>query len=452
MEMKIDDFDNTLVCDQEDMQTVLSFFKEYRVLPEYIEKAILKVIIEELYNKNISFISIEDYLNSMPCGFIKNAIADINTMFSAKYKANYDQSYYSYLLYYLPVNIFKIWKPLLDLQVKNILKPDIYVLDIGTGPGSIPIGIIEYYKSLAESFPYIHFSISFVLVDKEQEFLDIAEKMINLIKEETPPNLNINIEEMICQKIDDCSKLHSLNKFDLITMSNFISANEGENNKNALRIITKARDHLENNGSIIIVETGEEINCRYLKMIRNEIVNNDILNVFSPCIGIWEDKTTYNCNCYSTVRCFWKPPSIYKYLEDRGLNKGKRDGIPFSYVVLRKDGLKKYEVEKNHQHFVELKYLEKYIGQIVNVKAIIRTVVEKGDKINISICDGSHCCNEDKNAIWINNIYIKDLYRQGIDIPIIAAEKITLRKVLVKSRDGKINIEIGENTRIAIDY
>ncbi len=450
--MKIDNFDNTLVCDREDLQTVFCYFKEFRVLPEYLEKSILKIVLEQIYKKSILLSTVKEYLNALPDNFIKNSITDINGMFSTQYKANYKQRYLTYLLYYLPANVYKVWKPLLDLLLKNTLKPNIRVLDVGTGPGSIPVGVIEFYNALAESFPHISFSIRFVLIEAEQEFINIAENILSLVKEETSSNLDVDIEYMICENVHKDSVYNDLDKFDLISMSNFIHINEGENHKEALSIITTFKNNLENDGSLIIIETGEKLNCQSLKKIRNKVVNNGILNVFSPCVGVWEEKTMYDCNCFNMVRCFWQLPLIYKYLESKGLHKGKRIDVPFNYIVLRKDNLKKYEIEKNNQHFIKLKEMQGYIGEIVNVKGIIRTVIYQENNINISLCDGSFSFSADSEAIWVNNISKIQLKKHGIDIPIIAAEKITLKKVLVKLNKKMITLEIGKNTTITIDY
>ena len=208
--MRIDDFDNTLVCDKEDLQTVLSYFKDYRILPNYIEIAILKIILCQL---NINFQglkTIDDYFKYIPDDYIDFIIKDINTMFCKQLKAEYSKHHLAYLIYYLPANVFKIWKPLLDLQLKNILKPHLRILDVGTGPGSVPIGIIEYYRSLAESFPKISFSLSFSLIDAEEEFLKIANEMITMAKDININNLEIIIENLICENIDEHSKFYNL--------------------------------------------------------------------------------------------------------------------------------------------------------------------------------------------------------------------------------------------------
>jgi SAM-dependent methyltransferase len=448
--MRIDDFDHTLVCDNKDKQTILEYFKNYRVLPEYIEIAILKIIIEELKIDLDGYQSVNDLLMLLPNSFTTSIIKDINSMFTQHSKAEYSNRHLSYLLYYLPANVFKIWKPLLDLQLKNILKPHVRILDIGTGPGSIPIGIIEYYRSLAESFPEISFSVSFTLIESEEKFLKIASKIIKAAKDINTNNLMINVESLLCKKIDPDSKFGTLGKYDLITMSNFLNGNEGDNFSNAVEIINQFKAFLEEDGALIIIEPGDELSSRSLKKIRNKVVNNT-LNVFSPCIGIWEDKDKYNCQCFSMVRCFWERPLIYEYLATNGLSKAKRIDIPFNYVVLRTDKMMKYDIVRNSQHFVKLANLKDYRNQRVNIIALIRTVIKGDNYVNISLCDGSCEFSDDNKAIWVS-ISEEQLRYFGINIPLIAAEKITLRKVLVTLVGEKISLRVDISTRITIDY
>lgn len=43
-------------------------------------------------------------------------------MFKGSRKVDYRDCYLPYVIYYLPVNVFKVWKPLLDLHIKSTLK------------------------------------------------------------------------------------------------------------------------------------------------------------------------------------------------------------------------------------------------------------------------------------------------------------------------------------------
>lgn len=350
--MKVDIFDNTLISENDEYSTVLSFFKEKRIFPQYIELCILKIISGQKDAHEYS--TVNEYLDNLSANFIIKEINTIDEMYRFKSKVSYKDKHLSYLLYYFPANIFKVWKPLLDLQTKDLLKAEMKILDIGAGPGSVPIGIIEYYRNLANCFNNISFILNFTLIEKEPEFLIIAEKLINMIKNYLPANLNVNIEKLVKDDVTPENKYDNLGNFDLITMSNFITHNEGHSENYGYNIIRNFKDHLLNDGSMIIIEPGDKDDCLRLKQTRNNIINKNILDIYSPCLGIWENKIHYDCSCFNMVRSYWELPEIYKFMIKHGLSKGKREDIPFNYIIFRKDHKKKYEIVKNHQHFVKL--------------------------------------------------------------------------------------------------
>ena len=94
--MRIDDFDHTLVCDEEDLQTVLAYFKDYRVLPEYIEISVLKIILSQFNKAFHDYKTVYDFFRLIPDHYINKIIKDINYMFYPQSKAEYSNRYLAY--------------------------------------------------------------------------------------------------------------------------------------------------------------------------------------------------------------------------------------------------------------------------------------------------------------------------------------------------------------------
>ena len=451
--MRVDHFDNTMICESDDLQEALSYFKEARQMPEYIEKSIIELIFAELHIQSKEAATISQSFELLPAEFIKKTINDINAMFNSNREVQYDNFYLSYLLYYLPANLFKIWKPLLDLHIRSTLKPTLKVLDVGTGPGSIPLGIIEFYNSLAQSYREVNFSLCFTLIEAEQKFLDIALNMIESMKINLPPNLVVMVDAIFCDVITSDYTNNDLDHYDLVTMSNFLTFNERNNNKEATAIINKLKKYIDVAGSLIIIEPGEEKSCLALKRVRNEIASKDGFNVYSPCIGVWEEKNSYNCTCFGMVRSFWEIPQIYQCLVSKGLNKARRIDVPFNYLVLRTDGLRKYPTITNYVHFTKLADLQELIDETVNVTAIIRSVIDqkKANRLILLLCDGSCSFKNGNNDISVTFTY-QQLNDFGIDIPFIAAEKITLKKAIARKNGKGISLELPKNISVIVEY
>ena len=448
--MKIDNFDNTMICENDEFESVLSFFKENREIPEYIELSILKIVSKKMGLQDCY--TIKEYLNNLPKDFVDYIISTISRMYGNNFQVNYNNRHLPYLMYYLPTNIFKVWKPLLDLQTRDLLKAKVEILDVGTGPGSVPIGIIEYYKSLAVCFKEIEFALEFTLIEKEIEFMDIANKMINEYTNNLPENLHVKIVNQYHALVSGKNNYDLLGTYDMVIMSNFLASGEELNQENAYDIIRNFKSNIKKDGSLIVIEPADKRNCIPLKRLRNNVVNNRDLNVYSPCIGVWEIKENYSCECFNMVRSYWKLPKIYEFLLKKGLSKGKRLDVPFNYIIFRKDNKKKYDIIKNQKHFVKLCDLKDYLSKKVNVIAIIRTVIYKQetDIVKIALCDGTIFCT-DFEAVWIE-VTKKSLNDMGINIPLIAAERIKLNGVTVKACNKDIYLIVDRNTRIRVEY
>lgn len=393
---------NIIVLENEELIDNFLFVDDKRQVPLYIEKLILDILLKNVFGKVLVSNDIDDYLKEVPSDYLMNVANLIDReMYVTNQKTDYTDKYYLYLLYYLPCNIYKIWKPFMDLLLRNKMKVKLKVLDIGTGPGSVPIGIIEFFRILSHLFSEFQYSIEFQLVDSQEEFLNIATSILTEIQKDLPGNLKITFKtSKINIGTDDT--IFDLGVFDIITMSNFLNSNEIGNLYDPLKFLSKIKDNLSKDGSIIIIEPGEQDSCKQLKNLRNEVINNKILNIFSPCIPLWEDKETYLCNCFTTARFTWNKPYIIKYLHEFGLRKNKyKEHVAFNYVVFRKDNRKKYKVNRNKLNYTFLRELWETDKERVNIRGIVRFVSLNNNKYTFSICDGT-ISDYNKYNIWIN--------------------------------------------------
>ncbi|MBP1925259.1 SAM-dependent methyltransferase [Sedimentibacter acidaminivorans] len=451
--MIVDKIDGCLVLQEFDLVSTLSEFKYNRTTPEYIERSILKYI----YLKNhITFnaeYGFEELLFGISDEVLSKIISDVKTMFFSSERINYNSFHDAYLFYYLEANIFKVWKPLLDLHINNLLKKDLIILDIGAGPGSVPLGIVEFYKLLAVKNPGLQFSIIIDIIEAEETFIDIANHMISETARFNTSNLGVKLRNKVHQVLDEKFEYNSMDTYDLITMSNFMTINERDNIKRGTAILSQLPRILKEDGSIIIIEPGDSVNGQLMKTIRNEITDSGDLNVYSPCSGVWEKKESYKCNCYSPTRTYWNVPRLHKFLFKKGIRKAGREQLPFQYVVYRRDGLTKYNEVVNQQYYVKLKDLRQCFGKSINVKANVRSVIERKNshQLAILLCDGS--CTFDKQESEIKAVMNKDfLTAVGITCHVIAGERLTLKNVIVKSTKYGVELEVSNDSKIDIEY
>lgn len=138
-------------------------------IPETIQRGLLELFgirsIDELTQENKSL--------------LKDSIAKL---FSTTALTEYDEYCRAYALYYLPVNLQKIWRPLLDLTITNSLEASCRALELGAGPGSATFGLIEFYKYLAYDNNSTEFCIDITIVERESAFLKIFDLLIRIYK------------------------------------------------------------------------------------------------------------------------------------------------------------------------------------------------------------------------------------------------------------------------------
>lgn len=447
--MRVDPLDNTLICHEDDLQRTLRFHQEDCVLPPSIELGLLNAVCEAAGIKSYTGDSVKEACGYLPEKLLSRIIAQINDLFRHS-TVDYAGKHLAYLLYYLPANIYKVWKPMSDLLVGSLLKANLRVLDVGTGPGSIPVGIIEFYKRLAASFPGISLSLDFNLVDHQVEFLTLAKEIIDTARKDAPGNLRISVSEYSYLDITPARCSLFPGNYDIISLSNVLTANEGGGGLFAEQLVQALAGCLARNSTIIVIEPGDERSGGAIKKLRNNLINGHVLNLYAPCVDVWNEGRPYNCACFNPTRCFWSTPTIYGFLLEKGVNRSNRAYVPFHYAVFRNDEARKYGRCPSPIHYLKLKDLPACDGQVVNVVAMVRSAFDGKDPVELRLCDGTN-----RNSGWSPEVRFiaprESLRRMGLDIRFCEAERLTLKKVQVCA-GHTINLYPIDGTTIEVDY
>lgn len=310
----------------------------------------------------------------------------ITSLFYGETKTNYKRNHKEYTLYYMPVNFYKVWQPLIDLLTYNLIQEKLNILELGVGPGSCTFGMIEFFKILAIDNLEKNFVINFSLIEKEKEFIDIFGNIFENYKFTFPKNLSININWIHADLNNDITMKNS--KYDLIIESNMLNHNEKISQKVIDNLIEMSSNSLNKHSSIIFIEPADEKVVNYLKKIKQTFKRLSF-NSFSPCCCDASD-----CKQFASAKNYIGKSKIIKELRSIEEFKNLKFYHYFEYVVLRNDGLKKY---KSFDNKILLNNINDYIGQDVSFKAFILSSSNKQAHIALKICDGSLCERKD---IW----------------------------------------------------
>ena len=254
----------------------------------------------------------------------------------------------AYILYFLPSNIYKIHLPLkeLSLHPKKILsKKLLKILDLGSGPGTTILGILDFFSN-QKKMP----SLEFTAIDSVAENLSIAKDLFKLFTE------NINIDASLKTFKINIEKAGTIpqDTYDIIILSNILNELFYDDNKRIPKRVsflnTIIDKFLTPDGSCIIIEPALRETTRGMLDVRDNLIKNGF-KIYSPCLIDEPCPALLNPKDWCHEDIPWIPPVIIKELDK--LTGLRKDSLKFSYLVLRKDKLSLTDVlEKNSYRIV----------------------------------------------------------------------------------------------------
>ena len=254
----------------------------------------------------------------------------------------------AYIIYFLPSNIYKIHLPLkeLSLHPKKILsKKLLKILDLGSGPGTTILGILDFF-SKQKKRP----SLEFTAIDSVAENLTIAKDLFKLFAE------NINIDASLKTFKINIEKAGTIpqDTYDIIILSNILNELFYEDNKRIAKRVSFLNTIIDKfltlDGSCIIIEPALRETTRGMLDVRDNLIKNGF-NIYSPCLIDEPCPALLNPKDWCHEDIPWIPPVIIKELDK--LTGLRKDSLKFSYLVLRKDKLSLTDVlEKNSYRIV----------------------------------------------------------------------------------------------------
>jgi ribosomal protein RSM22 (predicted rRNA methylase) len=241
----------------------------------------------------------------------------------------------AYVRYFLPANRYKIHIPLaeLSLHAKNLLsKERLRVLDIGAGPGTSLLGVMEFFGRQAQR-P----SLEFVAVDEVFENLREAEALFQEYRNgHYRPEASLHIVKATAERLEH----HLEGEFDIIVLSNVLNElfpGDAEKTAKRAEFLKNVLDRrLGPDGSCIIIEPALRETSREMAEVVCKLLAEGF-TIYAPCPERAFRAVLENPRDWYHEDVPWDPPALIKEIDELiGLRK---DSLKFSYAVLRKDGL-----------------------------------------------------------------------------------------------------------------
>lgn len=241
----------------------------------------------------------------------------------------------AYLAYFVPANLPKIHLPLKELALHPMQlfsRDRLMILDLGSGPGTAVLGILEFFSRLGQS-PFLDFTA----IDNTPENLDDAEALFQSWRDRTGLKSSLRT---LKTTVEESHRRLSGERFDIVVLSNVLNElfyGHKDRIRKRRHIIQLVMDGLlDEHGSCIIIEPAlRETSREMLEAVCGLV--NDGINIYSPCHAAGLCGTLSNPKDWQHEEVPWDAPEIIRKIDRiAGLIK---DALKFSYVVLRRDGL-----------------------------------------------------------------------------------------------------------------
>jgi ribosomal protein RSM22 (predicted rRNA methylase) len=248
----------------------------------------------------------------------------------------------AYLAYFLPVNLVKV-QLLLDEAGPAISPPTdgpFRVLDVGGGPGTGVLALLDWVCSRwKERMP----AIDCTVVDHSSQALMLCERLWREYKSHcseasrmTLRLMECNVEKRLPQELQPGSNHKS---YDLILMENVLSelhVGHADMIDRRTALVSILLNYLTPQGTLIIIEPALRSASRELHLIRDRLLQQGSMTIYSPCLHQHSCPALLNQDDWCHEERSWVRSDWIKQVDQAvGFIK---DALKFSYLILRKDG------------------------------------------------------------------------------------------------------------------
>jgi hypothetical protein len=287
-----------------------------------------------------------------------------------------------YLAYHFPVYFMQTRHLLAELAREGLLKREMTILDLGTGPGVIPLAVADFWGNLdtarATVFP----------VERSKEHIEAFSYLAKSVATKDSP---VTIKPALEADVTTPGDMALPERIDLMVFSNVL--NELSDFPVAARadIVMKYAERLSPDGTILIIEPAEEATSTGLRVLSLALKKRG-LSIYAPCTYVWGTNCTPD-RCWSFVTApFIRPTRIMNTLAacDEPFRYVNTD-IKYSYVMLRKDGKTRSPcLVPNNRLALRLSRIHLNVGRRITVVAA-KMSEDLGDKEThmFRLCDGS---------------------------------------------------------------
>ncbi|NLM30081.1 MAG: hypothetical protein GX216_06590 [Methanomicrobiales archaeon] len=353
----------------------LAFFKDPEI-PDYIQR-----LVEEYIERKTS----KAWDDPAVLDRMRNAILVQKSQYWKGQPVSYRKAYpvLGYLAYHAPVYLVQFEHILWQIIEQGLAKSHMRILDLGTGPGVVPLAVIDLLERTGAGTAEIY------AVERSEEHFEAYNALVpaaaaaqgDAVRVERP--IREDIRTLVAGDLPD--------HVDLMVFSNVLGELRDMDIDERADLVTGLADRLAPDGTIIIVEPADLENATTMRRTVRAIRDRG-LSIYSPCSFIWGTA----CN---PERCWTfeqknsiRPTRLMERLSEGG--NGYRfinADIKYSSALLRKDGRVQhtYRVPPGAK-FARFSHLRRHRDRTINVVAALMSGNLGDDRTKVyRVCDGT---------------------------------------------------------------
>jgi SAM-dependent methyltransferase len=287
-----------------------------------------------------------------------------------------------YLAYHFPVYFMQTEYLLAMLAGDGLLKPSMTILDVGSGPGVVPLAIAAFWSRLDNARAAVW------SVERSEEQVEAFMFLRDAV---VPRGEHVSVKPPVRADIHEVLPHAIPEKVDLIVFSNVLNELPDSTMDTRAGIVERMADRLAPDGSILIIEPADEENSTCMRTLTAELYQRGLF-VHAPCTFIRGTTCTApRCWSFATAPAI-RPTRLMEALASCGESyRYVNTDIKYSYAILRKDGVRMtgYRVAPGAK-FIRFSKLHLAVGKRANVAAV-KMSSELGDAKNhlFKVCDGT---------------------------------------------------------------
>lgn len=326
----------------------------------------------------------------------------------------------AYMLHYLPMNLHKVQFILLDMFRAGMLPDNITALDIGTGVGTVPLAVTDFYELLKHAHalfgePFAEPKIAFRVVDGSSENLSRFQSIRQKMEQAGSTGCQCRIREQTSEvRLDGGwrQKLPANARYNFVFMANFLNELRLSPAQRA-EVVRQSAKLLSEDGMIVLIEPADQLNSKAFHAVQAGLVRHRF-EVLFPCGGAAGNGGC--ANCWSFRRETLKVPEFMRPLQFK--SDDPDEPFKWTYAVLRP--ARGAPTTAANMALTPLRSLMGNGARAETVRARVVSPLLDGDKVKLC------------GAEWDSRVALLEVGQHQALPPLDHGETVELENVLVR--------------------